>query len=121
MARIYHLFSAPSFNQASSCSGGGAARAAQISGWGNCSAKGCFGLVHQTLTPQGWHSLLTADKGWEQDTALIGWINGWTVPEQAPIPVTLEVFSWWWKWICVCCPTKQRAFLQLKLDILLIC
>lgn len=62
---------ARTFNQASS-PGGEAAMLAQIPAQGNYSAKGCFGLVHQTPTLPRWHSLLTADKGRDQHFAFMG-------------------------------------------------
>lgn len=63
---------ARTFNQASSPPGGEAATLAQIPAQGYYSAKGCFGLVHQTPTLPRWHSLLTADKGRDQHFAFMG-------------------------------------------------
>lgn len=121
MAWIYPLFSARTFSQASSCSGGGAARAAEIPARGNCSVPRGVLVWPIRHWPHRAGIHCSSKQGWEQLLPLRGWIKGKTVPQQVPIPVTVEVYSSWWKWICVCCPIKQKAFLQLRLSILFIC
>lgn len=112
MAWIYHLFSVHTFNQASSCSGGGAGRAAQISAGGIVLPRGVlvWPIRHTGLA----FTALGTGHGFER---LHKWVDCSPASAHFCDTGSLQLVVV----MGVCCPTKQKAFLQLEMDGLLIC